>query len=163
MHNLLSANKGIFEFIRKNDVIDHYPFLVKDMVNRGLQRVATCTYIVFKISGWGKLWISEVSLTQESAFPFILRNIYVKKEYCLFTTYLTCVNLCKLVPFYLKSYNTTLRTISMLFVKSFKCVDMNFKFKKSISANSIQLRSWLELLGIPPSLKKKPSAGYLKT
>lgn len=31
---------------------------------------------------------------------------------------------------------------------------MNFKFKKSISANSIQLRSWLELLGIPPSLTK---------
>lgn len=108
------------------------------------------------------MWISEVSLTQESAFPFILRNIYVKKEYCLFTTYLTCVNLCKLVPFYLKSYNTTLRAISMLFVKSFKCVDMNFKFKKSISANSIQLRSWLELLGIPPSLKKKTQRWVFK-
>lgn len=30
-----------------------------------------------------------------------------------------------------------LRVIFMLFVKFFKCVDMNFKFKKSISVNSI--------------------------
>lgn len=50
----------------------------------------------------------------------------------------------------------------MLFVKSFKCVDMNFKFKKSISANSIQLRSWLELLGIPPSLTKKTQRWVFK-
>lgn len=35
MHNLLSAHKGIFEFIRKNNVIDNYSFLVKDMVNKG--------------------------------------------------------------------------------------------------------------------------------
>lgn len=39
---------------------------------------------------------------------------------------------------------------------------MNFKFKKSISANSIQLRSWLELLGIPPILKKKTQRWVFK-
>lgn len=36
MYNLLSVYKGIFEFIRKNDVIDYYFFLVKDMVNKGI-------------------------------------------------------------------------------------------------------------------------------
>lgn len=67
-----------------------------------------------------------------------------------------------MVPFYLKSYNSTPRTVFVLFIKSFKCVDMNFKFKKSISANSNQLRSMLELLGIPPSLTKKTQRWVFK-
>lgn len=85
--------------------------------------------------------------------------IRYKKKNGLFTVYLTAVNLCKLVPFNLKSYTSTVSTVFILFVNSFECVDMNFKFKKkSISANSTQLRSRLELLGNPLSLKK-PALG----
>lgn len=125
---------------------------------KGLCRIAT--YIVIKISGWGQIIVDFRGFCYpRDSILIIINTKFIRYEKNgLFNVYLTAVNLCKMVPFNLKSYTSTVSTVFILFVNSFECVDMNFKFKKSISANSTQLRSRLELLGNPLSLKK-PALG----